>query len=239
MKKVILIFAAMVASATMFAQQKGDMYIQGNLGLGLTSSVNNLSTSAKAGSEKHTGLTSDANNLFNFGIAPKFGYFVADNLEVNVALKYNLGLNGNSGYEKVDDEKTDGTPSNATVHTFMVTPGVSYYLPLISGKLYYTPAFGVGFGMMATASKVGSTTESGDPVFAFGFNLDLAAFEYRFNSKMALTANFAGFEYLLGTKTETNSTTVAGTEIKASATANANAISFGLGNVTVGFKYYF
>lgn len=239
MKKVILIFAALVASATMFAQQKGDMYIQGNLGLGLTSGINNISAKTNVGSEKHTGLSSNANNLFNFGIAPKYGYFVADNLEVNVALKYNLGLTGNSGYEKADGEKTDDTPSNTTVHTFMVTPGVSYHLPLVSGKLYYTPAFGVGFGVMGTASKVGSTTESGDPVFAFGFNLDLAAFEYRLNSKMALTANFAGLEYILGTKTETENTTVAGTEVKVSATASTNAVSFGFGNVTVGFKYYF
>lgn len=239
MKKVILIFAALVASATMFAQQKGDMYVSGNLGLGLNSSVSNLSTSVNVSSESHKGLVSATDNKLNFGIAPKFGYFVADNFEVNVALKYNLGFNGRTGKEQMDGESESSTPVSDNIHTFMVAPGISYYLPLVNGKLYYAPSFGIGIGMMAGQEKEGSTTTSSDPIFAFGMYLDLASFEYKLNSRMALTANFAGLQYTMVTKTETKTQTIAGTEVKTKANANVNYVDFGFGNVTVGFKFYF
>ena len=227
MKKCILIVAAMVAGLSLSAQQKGDMYVSGHLNLGLNSNATTVGVSSKSGNEKHTGFESSTANVFKFGIAPKFGYFVADNLEVNVALKYNLGTTGYTGKEKVDGEVEKDTPTSYSQHTFMVAPGVSYYLPIVADKLYYAPSFGIGLGFMANDSKAGSTTTSSDPVFGFGLYLDLAAFEYRLNGNMALTANIGGLEYTLGTKSDSQSQDVLGTELKVNSTASTHTVDFG------------
>lgn len=239
MKKCFLIVAAMVAGLSLSAQQKGDMYVSGHLNLGLNSSTTALSSSSKFGNEKHTGFESSTVNVFKFGIAPKFGYFIADNLEVNVALKYNLGTTGSTGKEREDGNVEKDTPVAYSQHTFMVAPGLSYYLPIVADKLYYAPAFGIGLGLMANESKVGNATTSSDPVFGFGLYLDLAAFEYRLNGNMAVTANIGGLEYTLGTKSDSQSQNVLGTELKVNSTASTHTVDFGFSKVAVGFKYYF
>lgn len=239
MKRFVLIVAAMVAGLSLSAQQKGDMYVSGHLNLGLNSSITSLGSSSKFNDEKQTGFESETANNFKFGIAPKFGYFVADNLEVNIALKYNLGTTGYTGREKVDGKVEKDTPKGSNLHTFMVAPGVSYYLPIVADKLYYAPYFGIGLGFMANDSKVGNTTTSSDPIFGFGLYLDLAAFEYRLNNNMAITANIGGLEYMLGTKSDSTSQDVADTELKTKTTACTHMVDFGFSKVTVGFKYYF
>ncbi len=239
MRKIILIVAAVIGSLSLSAQQKGDMYVSGNLNLGLNSSITSLGSSSKFNDEKHTGFECETANNFKFGIAPKFGYFVADNLEVNIALKYNLGTTGYTGREKVDGKVEKDTPTASSLHTFMVAPGVSYYVPIVAGKFYYAPYFGLGLGFMANDSKVGKTTTSSDPVFGFGLYLDLAAFEYRLNNNMAITANIGGLEYTMGTKSDSRTQDVAGTELKTKTTACTHMVDFGFSKVTVGFKYYF
>lgn len=227
MKRFVLIIAAMVAGVSLSAQKKGDMYVSGHLNLGLNSATS--FTGAKSANDK----ASETNtlNVFSFGIAPKFGYFVADNFEVNVALKYSLGLVGSASKENENGTVEKGTPASVIENNFFVTPGVSYYVPIISEKLYYVPSFGLGFGFAANSTKSGNFSVNGDPRFAFGMFLDYLAFEYKLNANMGLTMSVGGLGYTLDTKSETNN--------EITVTSTNHGVDFGFDKVALGFKYYF
>lgn len=225
-------FLTLIAmSVSLSAQDKGDMYVSGVVNLGLNSS----GITSKSSYESFWGSETVSVNRLNFGIAPKFGYFAADNFEVNVALKYNYGLES-SPYSYNDSEgRKDNSKENVNKNTFMVTPGISYYLPIISDKLYYVPSFGLGIGVAGGSIKYTeedhNRTEKGKSSFAFGLFLDFLSFEYKMNTNMALTATVGGLSYTMATRSETKD------EVKTAVTNNI--VDFGFDKVSLGFKYYF
>jgi hypothetical protein len=231
MKRIVIsILAVVFAAMSVSAQNKGDMYVSGILNLGLNSSGSTVRSSYKSDWEIET----ETVNGFNFGISPKFGYFVADNFEVNVALRYNYGLESHPESYKDSDGNKDNNKLNYNNNTFMVAPGISYYFPIISEKLYYVPSFGLGIGATGGSIKYIGGNNRTDKIkssFAFGFFLDFLSFEYKMSAKMALTANIGGLSYTMATRSETKD------EVKTAVTNNI--VDFGFDKVSLGFKYYF
>lgn len=228
MKRIVIsILAVIFAAMSVSAQNKGDMYVSGILNLGLNSSGSTVRASYKSDWKSET----ETVNGFNFGISPKFGYFVADNFEVNVALRYNYGLESHPESYKDSDGSKSNDKYSYNRNTFMVAPGISYYFPIISEKLYYVPSFGLGIGVAGNSAKYNSTTKKGKSSFAFGLFLDFLSFEYKMSAKMALTANIGGLSYTMATRTENEN------DVKTAVTNNV--VDFGFDKVALGFKYYF
>jgi hypothetical protein len=76
MRKISICLLAIFATSIfgVSAQNKGEMYVGGSLGLGTTSVI--------SGGNSATGVS--------FQIAPEFGYFVIDNLKVGASVSYGV-----------------------------------------------------------------------------------------------------------------------------------------------------
>ena len=123
MKKALLsLFIVLCVPAVMSAQQKKDMYISGNF------TIEGGNTSSTSGNT----VTKTPGTL-SFGIAPQFGYFVIDRLEVNLSLGYSLDRYANG-------QDSEGNNLFRRTNVFEIVPGVRYYLPL-GEKFWYTPGF--------------------------------------------------------------------------------------------------
>lgn len=122
MKKfIVTMVCAIVATFSVSAQQKGDVYIGCDFGIG----VNNTSLSTSYYGRLRSETTME------FAIQPKFGVFVAKNFMIGVGVGY--------GVESMDGE---------AVHALTLGPTFSYYVPLCEG-LYYTPTIDLAYCLTA------------------------------------------------------------------------------------------
>lgn len=123
MKKIFAtMFLALVAVCSVSAQQKGDVFIGGDFGVGVSH--------ASVAYGDYGDMA--AATAIDFTIAPKFGVFVANNFMIGFGLGYGV-------------ESSDG----AATHTLTLGPSFSYYVPLCK-NLYYTPTLDLGFCYMAS-----------------------------------------------------------------------------------------
>lgn len=154
MKRLIICALAFLAVSvqSVSAQDKGDKYVGGMLGVGVSANF-------------VEGISSTATNV---GIAPEFGYFVANKLKVGAGIGYSLSISG------------------ATTHVLTVSPNVAYYVKLCN-NFYYTPAFEIGFAY--------GHSEGLDGV-GFGLGLSLAGFEFRPSTHFGLSVNLLSLNYV-------------------------------------------
>lgn len=162
MKKITVLFIALMGLfVSVNAQEKGDMYVGGNLGLTVNSA----------------GTNGYMNSSTSFGIAPEFGYFVADNLKIGVELSYAVG----SG------------------HAMTFSPNVSYYLRIVD-NLYYTPQFSFGGGFTAYSGNTNGVFTLSmsflslefQPKENWGISMDLVNLSYNLEDRY----NRVGFNFL-------------------------------------------
>lgn len=154
MRKIIItLLAVITVTAVSSAQQKGDMYVGGALGVGTTSLI--------VGGESSTGVS--------FGIAPTFGYFVADKFKIGGSVAYNVEV------------------GDSASHAIQVMPNIAYYVELCK-NFYYTPGLELGF--------VCGVTE-GITMPGFGVGLSLGSFEFRPTPKFGFEVNLLSFSYVL------------------------------------------
>ena len=95
------------------AQNQGDMYISGSIGM------NGSSSKLTAGN-----TTVKSPGGFQMSITPQFGYFIIDNLELHLGLGYSFT-------KEPDDDK-----SSTNTSLFVINPGVNYYLPIVENKFF-------------------------------------------------------------------------------------------------------
>lgn len=220
-KNLIILGCALFLSAAASAQTKGDMTIGGNLGFGIGShswksitKVDNTTTTSK-----------DSTPSGSFSFIPSFGYFVVDNLQLNVGLGYEM-----SAEKSFDDNKSKKTIDSR--HRYTLGLGLNYFIK-VCNNFYYTPGFFYDFGGVSSIHKVSKenetkkTTRSG---FTTGFDLNLVQFEVKVSNHCGLTLNLLNLEYDFTTTHRTSG------DIRY--TQNSNDIFFNLSS-KIGFKYYF
>ena len=165
MKKLFVILVALLCcSATVFAQNKGDKYIGGNLGLTIQAASSNYGDSAAA-----AGLA----------ITPEFGIFVANNAKLGVGLGYEL---------------TGGTHTVMLVPNFAYyvrlcdglyyTPGLELGFAMAAAEGIAIPGFVCGLHLFSLEFR---------PSQHFGFSANLMSFDFAALSKSGLTASAANF----------------------------------------------
>lgn len=153
MKKLFVCALAFLAvsAQSVSAQNKGDKYVGGMLGVGVSANI-------------IEGISSTSTSV---GVAPEFGYFVADKFKVGAGIGYTLSIAG------------------ATSHVLTVCPNVAYYVRLCN-NFYYTPAFefGLAYGHSAGLDGIG-----------FGLGLSIVGFEFRPSQHFGLSVNLVSLSY--------------------------------------------
>lgn len=222
LRRISVLAAILSAGAVLSAQNKGDMYISGALGI----SGGNTSTSVSAGSQ--TTKTKDPSS-FTFQIEPQFGYFVLDRLEVNLSIGYSLTRSEPNSNSTSDKNFYDFT------NLFTIAPGVSYYLP-VCDRLWYTPAFQIGVGFGNYKSQLNASTTEKAGLTTFGLGLSLLKFEFRPCDHLGIALSAGDLSYTLThTKYED---TINDSTVKT--VSNTNSVDLGLNlGTSIAFKYYF
>ena len=206
------------------AQQKGDMYISGSLAL----SGGSTSASASA-SVQGIKTTVKEPSAFSFQIAPEFGIFVLDRLQVNISLGYSLTRS------EPNKHSTDTENFYDFTNLFVISPGVKYYVP-VCDKLYYTPGLSLGVGFGNENTQISSNISEKEPLTTFGISLSFLEFEFRPCDCLgiSLSAGDLKYAYVHSTYKKVDD----GESVKYA--ANSNSVSLGLNlGAKIGFKYYF
>lgn len=140
MKKLCLIIAALVLSTGAFAQKK---WVGG-------------ATSISA-----------ASGVAAFEFSPEFGYFVTDDISVEVGLGFGFA---------------------SSINAFATNVTGRYWVP-VTDNLTYTPGLGLGF--THGSADVGIATVKSS---VFDVNFYLGAFNYAINDRWAVGANFCSLK---------------------------------------------
>lgn len=215
MKRIAIVCALMciIGSTVMSAQNKGDMYISGSIGMsGSSSKVALNSTSVKEPGG------------FMMSIAPQFGYFIIDNLELHLGLGYS--------FQKEPDVSDPDYKSSTNTGMFVINPGISYYMPIVENKFFYAPGLDLGVGFGSQNYKTETSKEKLYGVTNFYISLSLLSFEYRPVHNFGISFRAGDLTYSLMQYKQT----VGDETMKVS----NNNFNFGLNlSTTLGFRYYF
>lgn len=164
----------------------------------------NLSVAGGSYSVSYDGESESTSVDTDFSIGASFGYFIMDKLEIGGSLNFNL---------------------SQSISSFMITPYAKYYFPLISEKLFYTPAFSLGFGTPADRWE-----DIDVPGFQFKMSLDILALEFKPIEKLGIGMTMGGLYYTLQSYSEDD------------ITFSINDVSLNLSTIfspTFSVKYYF
>ena len=198
------------------AQNQGDMYISGSIGM------NGSSSKLTAGN-----TTVKSPGGFQMSITPQFGIFVIENLEVHLGLGYQFS-------KTPSDIKTEESTNTSM---FTITPGINYYLPIVDGKFYYTPGLDLSVGFGGSNYKTETTTNKLSNNTSFGLSLALVSFEFRPVEYFGISFRAGDLTYALNQEKLPQS---GNSSVNIDAKYITNNVDFGLNlNATIGFRYYF
>lgn len=220
MKKILFLAVAAMLSFAAVAQNKGDMFAGGMVGLSTGGSNSNVVYNGNAGEK-----TSEIATV-NFLFSVDYGYFVIDNLAVSAGLEYVL-------YAQPSSE-VRGKQYFQLVNAALFKIGAGYYVNLIADRFFYVPNIAVGFGGGSVVDQLSEQTLS--MPFAFGLSAGLGTFEVKINEHIGLTANLLTLTY---NYMKMNVLPEEMPQIY-DAYAQSNSVSFGFNyGASVGVKYYF
>ncbi|MBR3826688.1 MAG: outer membrane beta-barrel protein [Alistipes sp.] len=168
MKKLIYsLVALLVLSVTsVSAQQKGDVYVGGDLGFGVSSVI--------ISGESVTGV--------EFGIQPSVGIFLADRLLLGFGLGYNV-----SGGDGATHTLTLGPRVGYYVplcKNLYYTPTLDLQFCYVASEGYGVPGFGLGVNLFGVEYR---------PTERIGLSANLLSLDYVLLSKEGLTVNTVDF----------------------------------------------
>lgn len=220
MKKILFLAATTMLSFAAVAQNKGDMFAGGMVGLSTGGSNSNVVYNGNAGEK-----TSEIATV-NFLFSVDYGYFVIDNLAISAGLEYAL--------QALPSSEVRGKQYFQLVNAALFKIGAGYYVNLIADRFFYVPNITVGFGGGSVVDQLSEQTLS--MPFAFGLGVGLGTFEVKINEHIGLTANLLTLTY---NYTKMNVLPEEMPQIY-DAYAQSNSVSFGLNyGASVGVKYYF
>lgn len=222
LRKISVLAAILSVGTALSAQNKGDMYISGSLGI----SGGNTTSSVTAGSQ--TTKIKDPSS-FTFQIEPQFGYFVMDRLEVNLSIGYSLTRSEPNRNSTADKNFYDFT------NLFTIAPGVSYYLP-VCDRLWYTPAFQIGVGFGSYKSQLDASTTEKSGLTTFGMALSILKFEFRPCDHLGIALSAGDLSYTLTHRKYED--TINDATVKT--VSNNSSVDLGLNlGTSIAFRYYF
>lgn len=170
MKKTALLLLLSLASITLCAQNKGEKYIGAAVSASLGSQTNEISDGTIS-----TSNTQPMNSQFT--IQGEFGYFIADNVKIALA----LGIPFISTPTSKD--------GNSWLHTktlgFQINPNFSYYMRIADG-LYYTPEIGGSYELGKVKEELTSSETYNANYTGWSAYLQFLSFEYRININFAV-----------------------------------------------------
>lgn len=220
MKKILFLAVAAMLSFAAVAQNKGDMFAGGMVGLSTGGSNSNVVYNGNAGEK-----TSEIATV-NFLFSVDYGYFVIDNLAISAGLEYAL--------QALPSSEVRGKQYFQLVNAALFKIGAGYYVNLIADRFFYVPNITVGFGGGSVVDQLSEQTLS--MPFAFGLSAGLGTFEVKINEHIGLTANLLTLTY---NYMKMNVLPEEMPQIY-DAYAQSNSVSFGLNyGASVGVKYYF
>ena len=135
MKKLFISIVALCAVFNLSAQNKGEKYVGGNLGIATTSFI----------------VDGESASAIKFAIAPEFGYFVADNWKVGAEVGFTTAGNRvsimpNAAYYLRIVDKLYYTPGVAVGASFAKGAN-SFNLDLRLGAIEFQPAKNMALSM--------------------------------------------------------------------------------------------
>lgn len=172
MKKILLLAIAVVAFATVSAQNKGDKYVGGIIGVS-TASVITDGTSI---------------NSTSFSIAPEFAFFVANKLRIGGVFNYTLGAS--------QGDVTHSVEFGPELAYYVRLCDKFYYVPSFCCGFAYThleDVSGVGFEL-----GLGLGSFEFRPTKHFGLAMNLLTFSYAYQHYSDLDASGSSIGLKLG-----------------------------------------
>ena len=165
MKKILCLAIAFVALSfsTANAQNRGDMYVGGILGVGVSSNI----------------IEGESVTAASFTIAPEFGYFVTNRLKVGAAISYGISdsvhaltIGPNlSYYARLCDN-------------LYYTPGVELCFAYGAYEGLSMPGFALGIHMLSVEFR---------PTKHLGFTANMMSLNYVLLSKHSVNSNSVNF----------------------------------------------
>lgn len=182
-----LLLLAMTSQAS--AQNINDLVSQGNLGMGAGGTFNyTTSSNEQIENTVATGQVTNS-NLFML-IAPEFGYFMSDRLQLAI----NIGF-------LLRNIQRDKDSSNAE-RNYLFTGGVKYHVPFTE-RFSFIPGLGAGFYIGSSSRPVQTTIQNmptivDESTSTWGFDMNgQLGFGYLVGDRTELTAGLQ-FHYLYG-----------------------------------------
>lgn len=174
MKKIIISLLAIISVTTISAQNKGEMYAGGSLGIGTSSLISE--------GESATSVS--------FNIAPEFGYFVANNFKIGASISYGLE-SGNPSTHTLQIMPNMAYYARIC-DKFYYTPGLQLGFVCGISDGVSMPGFGVGLSLGSFEFR---------PTQKFALSVSLLSFEYvvmtyRYED---FKFNMSGVNFRLGT----------------------------------------
>ncbi len=160
MKRLFLAFFAIAMSAGICYSQtdQGAFYLGGS-----------LMVSSSAVKYKSNSTTVDGPKTFSFGIDPKVGFFMADNLMIGAGVGFNMSTMKQEGVDPGDPDET-----KLTVSEFHIMPLARYYIkPWENTAFFIQGGIPVAFGKEKDEVTNGGTTVSEEAkITAFGVHIN-------------------------------------------------------------------
>ena len=162
MKKLFTILCTLMITFSLSAQtDQGTFLIGLNTGLGFSST--NITDIEGLGSDWDDVYDKQSSSNLNFNLTDfsallesvGFGYFVADNFAIGLSMIY---ISDGTNTDYVSDLNTFWNDEKITTTTFVVEPGVRYYMEMGEGFLFGQLSYGMG----SNTTKV-ELSEQDDP----------------------------------------------------------------------------
>lgn len=161
---LVALFAISVSMVS--AQQKGDFYVGGNLGLSTSSAI----------------IQGESVTATEFAIQPNVGYFVADNLMVGLGIGYSVtGGDGATHLLTVGPKLSYFVP---VCDKLYYTPSLDILFCYAASDGYGVPGFGLGLNIVGFEYR---------PTKRIGLSASVLSFDYAMLSKEGITLNTIDF----------------------------------------------
>ncbi len=180
MKRILVISALLLGSIAMSAQSRGEKYIAGSIGASFGSQ----------NSEFYDGsYTTTANQPLSttLSIQAEFGYFVADNLRLALA----IGV----PFTSSPTSQSGSTWLKTNTLGFQINPNIAYYVKL-ADRLYYTPEIGGAIEFGTYKEEMTASSSYNASTFGWDIYANLLAFEFRVSPKFALGVGVGSISYV-------------------------------------------